>query len=242
LEVQVTCPRCGAWKRITPAAFMLADPRCLVCGEVMRLEPEGDNPKGDAPPVEDREDNLSSRKGDPPDSSAPTPADPLTGEDRTANFAVRKGSDATAKAVAEATSVGDAPPPASPTDPNSADRPPQPDQPDADFVDAEAWIDQWASDPPPVPPTVDDLETGEAISVADLPPLPTQEAVCPHCGHREHAIPTGLLPPLCPACRSPMQWASDPPPTDPDPLSLALERLADLSDQLSDAEKEGGQP
>jgi hypothetical protein len=38
-----------------------------------------------------------------------------------------------------------------------------------------------------------------------------------------------------------MQWLDDPPPTDPDPLSLALERLADLSDQLSDAEKEGGQ-
>jgi hypothetical protein len=202
--------------------------------------PSGTSTFGGQPPVEDREDKLSSQKGDPPDSSAPTPADPLTGEDRTVNFAVRKGSDAIAKAVAEATSVGDAPPPASPTDPNSADRPPQPDQPDANFVDAEAWIDQWASDPPPAHPTVYDLETLEAISVADLPPLPTQEAICPHCGHREHAIPTGLLPPLCPACRSPMQWASDPPPTDPDPLSRALERLADLSDQL--AEKEGGQP
>jgi hypothetical protein len=241
LEVQVTCPRCGAWRRVPSAAFMLADPRCLVCGEVMRLEPEGDNPKGDAPPVEDREDKLSSRKGDPPDSSAPTPADPLTGEDRTVNFAVRKGSDATAKAVAEATSVGDAPPPASPTDPNSADRPPQPDQPDANFVDAEAWIDQWASDPPPAHPTVYDLETLEGIPVADLPSLLKQEAICLHCGHREHAIPTGLLPPLCPACRSPMQWASDPPIADPNPLSLAVARLADLSDQLSDAEKEGGQ-
>jgi hypothetical protein len=38
-----------------------------------------------------------------------------------------------------------------------------------------------------------------------------------------------------------MQWLDDPPIADPDPLSLALERLADLSDQLSDAEKEGGQ-
>jgi hypothetical protein len=35
-----------------------------------------DLPEGDAPTVEDREDKLSSRKGDPPDSSAPTPADP----------------------------------------------------------------------------------------------------------------------------------------------------------------------
>jgi hypothetical protein len=38
-----------------------------------------------------------------------------------------------------------------------------------------------------------------------------------------------------------MQWLDDPPIADPDPLSLALERLTNLSDQLSDAEKEGGQ-
>jgi hypothetical protein len=126
-----------------------------------------------------------------------------------------------------------------PTDP--ADPPTQPDQPDTDLVDADQWLTEWTSAPPPVPPSVYDLETGEGIPVADLPPLSTQEAVCLHCGHREHAIPTGLLPPLCPACRSPMQWASDPPPANPDPLSLALERLTNLSDQLSDAEKEGGQ-
>jgi hypothetical protein len=174
LEVQVTCPRCGAWRRVPPDTLMLTDPRCPVCGEVMRLDPEGD----------------------PPEGNAPTPADPPT----------------------------------------------QPDQPDADFVAMDAWLTEWASDPPPAHPTVYDLETLEAIPVADLPPLPTQEAVCPRCGHREHAIPTGLLPPLCPACRSPMQWLDDPPPTDPDPLSLAVARLADLSDQFSDAEKEGGQP
>jgi DNA-binding Lrp family transcriptional regulator len=173
LEVKVTCPRCGAWKRVPPDAFLLTDPRCPACGEVMRLDPEGD----------------------PPEGNAPTPADPPT----------------------------------------------QPNQPDADFVAMDAWLTEWASDPPPVHPTVYDLETGEAISVADCPPLPTQEAVCPRCGHREHAIPTGLLPPLCPACRSPMQWLDDPPPADPDPLSLAVARLAHLSDLLSDAEKEGGQ-
>jgi hypothetical protein len=37
-----------------------------------------------------------------------------------------------------------------------------------------------------------------------------------------------------------MQWLDDPPIADPNPLSLAVARLADLSDQL--AEKEGGQP
>jgi rubrerythrin len=167
LEVQVTCPRCGAWRRVPPD-----DPRCPACGEVMRLDPEGD----------------------PPEGNAPTPADPPT----------------------------------------------QPDQPDADFVAMDAWLTEWASDPPPAHPTVYDLETLEAIPVADLPSLLTQEAVCLRCGHRKHAIPTGLLPPLCPACRSLMQWASDPPSADPDPLSLALERLTNLSDQL--AEKEGGQP
>jgi DNA-binding transcriptional ArsR family regulator/energy-coupling factor transporter ATP-binding protein EcfA2 len=127
LEVQVTCPRCGAWRRVPPDAFMLTDPRCPVCGEVMRPDPEGDPPEGNAPTVEDRGDNLSPRKGDPPDSSAPTPADP---------------------------------PPADPA-----------------FVDTDQWLAEWASDPPPA---------------------------------------------------------------DPDPLSLALERLTNLSDQL--AEKEGGQP
>ena len=76
LEVKVVCPTCGSWRRVPPDALMLTDPRCLVCGEVMRPEPEGDNPKGDAPTVEDRGDKLSPRKGDPPDSSAPTPADP----------------------------------------------------------------------------------------------------------------------------------------------------------------------
>jgi rubredoxin len=49
LEVQVTCPRCGAWKRVPPDALMLADPHCPVCGEVMRPESEGDNPEGGAP-------------------------------------------------------------------------------------------------------------------------------------------------------------------------------------------------
>jgi hypothetical protein len=74
LEVKVTCPRCGAWRRVPPDAFLLTDPRCPVCGEAMRPEPEDDNPKGDAPPVEDREDNLSARKGDPPtDLTKPVP-------------------------------------------------------------------------------------------------------------------------------------------------------------------------
>jgi hypothetical protein len=74
LEVKVVCENCGAWRRIPPDAFLLTDPRCPVCGEAMRPEPEDDNPKGDAPPVEDREDNLSARKGDPPtDLTKPVP-------------------------------------------------------------------------------------------------------------------------------------------------------------------------
>jgi DNA-binding Lrp family transcriptional regulator/energy-coupling factor transporter ATP-binding protein EcfA2 len=54
LEVKVTCPRCGAWRRVLSAAFMLAAPRCLVCGEVMRPEPEGDPPTepADPPPAD----------------------------------------------------------------------------------------------------------------------------------------------------------------------------------------------
>jgi DNA-binding Lrp family transcriptional regulator len=50
LEVKVVCPRCGAWKRIPPDILMLTDPRCLVCGEVMRPASEDDPPEGDVHP------------------------------------------------------------------------------------------------------------------------------------------------------------------------------------------------
>jgi hypothetical protein len=127
-----------------------------------------------------------------PQSDVPT-------EDRTAKFAVRRGSDATAKAVAEATSVGDAPSPAHPTDPNSADRPPQPDQPDADFVDAEAWIDQWASDAPKVV----DIETGEAISLTPTrePPRRLPDAIACRCGAALRTMGRSYA---CPRCRQPL--------------------------------------
>jgi hypothetical protein len=49
LEVKVVYPRCGAWKRLLPDAFMLTDPRCPVCGSVMRPAPEDDLPEGDPP-------------------------------------------------------------------------------------------------------------------------------------------------------------------------------------------------
>jgi DNA-binding transcriptional ArsR family regulator/transcription elongation factor Elf1 len=40
LEVKVTCPRCGSWRRVPPDALMLADPLCDICGSVMKPEPE----------------------------------------------------------------------------------------------------------------------------------------------------------------------------------------------------------
>jgi uncharacterized protein (DUF983 family) len=40
LEVKVTCPRCGSWRRVPPDALMLADPLCNICGSVMKPEPE----------------------------------------------------------------------------------------------------------------------------------------------------------------------------------------------------------
>jgi hypothetical protein len=112
---------------------------------------------------------------------------------------------------------GDAPSPAHPTDPNFADRPPQPDQPDAAFVDAEAWIAQWASDPPPADaptdptdpdpapahPTVTDLETGEPLVVGTNAWLEaTFGTACPDCG-------TTLTDGACPTCGYPddrPQW------------------------------------
>ena len=54
LEVKVTCPRCGAWRRVPPDALMLTDPRCPVCGEVMRPEPKDHppTPPADPPPAD----------------------------------------------------------------------------------------------------------------------------------------------------------------------------------------------
>ncbi|MFA0755972.1 MAG: hypothetical protein YPKNTGVA_001483 [Candidatus Fervidibacter sp.] len=68
LEVQVVCPRCGAWRRIPPDILMLTDPRCPVCGEAMRPEPEGD-PSGGAP---------TSPADPPPADAPPNPTDQLT--------------------------------------------------------------------------------------------------------------------------------------------------------------------
>jgi hypothetical protein len=145
------------------------------CGEPMKPDEEGigvcvgcgrrwqwtevswrstDPSKGDAPPVEDREDNLSARKGDPPEGDPPTdPADPPT----------------------------------------------QPDQPDADFVDAEAWIDQWASDAPKVV----DIETGEAISLTPTrePPRRLPDAIACRCGAALRTIGRSYA---CPRCRQPL--------------------------------------
>jgi len=81
--------------------------------------------------------------------------------------------------------------------PTLADLPTQPDQPDADFVVTEVWIDQWASDAPPAYPTVDDLETGEAISVADCPPASDTRSRLsslrsPRTRHPDRLTPTSL--------------------------------------------------
>jgi len=107
------------------------------------------------------------------------------------------------------------------------------------WIDTEAWVNQWwqevlaQSDQP----VVVDLETGERIPVAS-PTLPAKEAKCPRCGHEESVAPTVLLPPFCPACSAPMEWASAP---DPPTISLldAVKRLSDLSSKLV-ADSEGG--
>jgi len=40
LEVKVVCEKCGSWRRVPPDALMLADPRCNICGSVMKPKPE----------------------------------------------------------------------------------------------------------------------------------------------------------------------------------------------------------
>jgi hypothetical protein len=252
--------------------------RCPACGEVMRLDPEGDPPEGNAPTPADpptQPDLLPPDPTDNPDRPNMTDVTDVTRfpesrpikNDTDQSFGKTRHNLSSVTSEGYALTPADAPQPDRPNPSVTPENPPiayhcdekvsippspccgEPIEPNEEGIGVcvgcgRRW--QWTgaswrpADPPSTHPTVYDLETGEGIPVADLPSLPTQEAVCPHCGHREHAIPTGLLPPLCPACRSPMQWLDDPPIADPDPLSLALERLADLSDQL--AEKEGGQP
>jgi uncharacterized protein (DUF983 family)/energy-coupling factor transporter ATP-binding protein EcfA2 len=135
LEVKVTCPRCGSWRRVPPDAFMLAAPRCPTCGEVMHYTDE-DNP---------------------------TPT--LNCE-------------------------------------------PQPDE--DGYIDTEAWIDAWWAEVSSQndQPAVVDLETDEVIPVA-FPNPQLQKVHCPRCGHRETTNAAALLPPLCPACKTPMDWEAD---------------------------------
>jgi uncharacterized protein (DUF983 family) len=116
LEVKVVCPTCGSWRCVPPDALMLADPRCDICGSVMKPEPE------------DSEERY------------------IDTEDLVASFF-------------EASNE----------------------------------------------PVVFDLETDEAIPVA-FPNRPTKEAHCPRCSHREAVDPEVLLPPLCPACGTTMDW------------------------------------
>jgi len=118
------------------------------------------------------------------------------------------------------------------------------------YIDTEAWIDQWwqevlaQSDQP----VVVDLETGEPVPIADLPPTTRKEAECPRCHHRETVDPTTLLPPFCPACGSAMDWVSDPDPPTTDPptsdpsnsLLDAAKRISDLSSKLVAGSETGG--
>jgi len=59
-EVKVACPRCGASRRVTPDAYILADPRCHLCGSVMQPTSEGNEPP-DPPPPEPTQSESSER-------------------------------------------------------------------------------------------------------------------------------------------------------------------------------------
>jgi hypothetical protein len=105
---------------------------------------------------------------------------------------------------------------------------PEPEGNEERYIDTESWVASFfeASNEP----VVVDLETDEAIPVAS-PDRPTKEARCPRCGHLEVVDSEVLLPPLCPACSSPMEWDSAPDPPN-DPLIEAVSRIANLSSQL----------
>jgi hypothetical protein len=84
-------------------------------------------------------------------------------------------------------------------------------QPDEDgYIDTEAWIDAWWAEvlSQNSQPAVVDLETDEVIPVT-FPNLQPQKVHCPRCGHSETTNAVALLPPLCPACKTPMDWEAD---------------------------------
>jgi uncharacterized protein (DUF983 family)/energy-coupling factor transporter ATP-binding protein EcfA2 len=80
---------------------------------------------------------------------------------------------------------------------------PEPEDNGERYIDTEDWVASFleASNEP----AVVDLETNEVIPVAS-PNRPTKEARCPRCGHCETVDPEVLLPPLCPACGTTMDW------------------------------------
>jgi len=80
---------------------------------------------------------------------------------------------------------------------------PEPEDSEERYIDTEDWVASFfeASNEP----VVFDLETNEVIPVA-FPNLQPQKVHCPRCGHSETANAVALLPPLCPACKTPMDW------------------------------------
>jgi len=159
-EVEVTCARCGSSRRVPPDALMLADPRCYVCGEVMKPAPEDEPPDPTTQPAREPESESGER-----------------------------------------------------------------------YIDTEEWIDQWwrevAGDQ-----VVTDLESGEPTPVSDLTPPTRREAHCPRCGHSETVATEVLLPPLCPACDTPMDWVIASEDDRHAPLVNAIARIADVSERL----------
>jgi predicted Zn-ribbon and HTH transcriptional regulator len=221
-----TCPFCWATGDETVAHCTCGEPLrwagvgralCPQCDKHWRWAGDHWEPDGDLPP-----DNCH----EPDNEPALTP----TVGDKVEKFSTFSGSAATARAVAAQAGVNEKTVrPDNVHDPNN-----EPEGNEERYIATEDWVASFfeASNEP----AVFDLETDEAIPVA-FPNLPAKEARCPRCGHRETVDPEVLLPPLCPACSSPMEWVSAPDPPN-DPLIEAISRIANLSSQL---ETGGGQ-
>ncbi len=194
------CPRCGFTERRPIGTDLFADPVCRQCGARMRLAPEDDGGAG-AP--------LPDSPTEPPDSNPPSPSPPekaqatSTGEAADAFVSTEEWIDALWAEVGQS--------------------PPDAPLPEGEPVPQEL-IDLWVSDPRSLTfevwlaewqakrsrseslPIVTDLETGESIPVGDFLVSALRPCRCPRCGHQDAAPTDSLLPPLCPACKSPMQW------------------------------------
>jgi|GEM_PF-1607709 len=195
------CPRCGFTERRPIGTDLFADPVCRQCGAKMRLAPEDDGGAG-AP--------LPDSPTEPPDSNPPSPSPPEKAQATSTGEAQGEFVDTEAWIAGLWREVGQSPP-----DAPLPEGEPVPQElidlwlSDPRSLTFEVWLAEWQAKRSRSEslPIVTDLETGESIPVGDFLVSALRLCRCPRCGHEDAASRDLLMPPLCPACRAPMEWS-----------------------------------